>query len=102
MAVTGCLLMLVLTPIGIVMRGFVLQQLWSWFVVPLGVVAISLPWALGLACLAYMLTGPAHLAKQDTEVGKHEVYAAMFKYAFLVIGNPLFGLLGGWLWHSWM
>jgi len=37
-------------------HGVVLTQLWGWFIVPLGVPAISLAWAVGLSCVVGLVT----------------------------------------------
>jgi hypothetical protein len=71
----GCAAMLAVTPLGIVVRGAVLQQLWGWFVVPLGVTAISLPWALGLAGLAYLMVGT--MQPRDAKKGEDPREAAL-------------------------
>jgi hypothetical protein len=85
----GCAAMLAVTPLGIVVRGAVLQQLWGWFVVPLGVTAISLPWALGLAGLAYLMVGT--MQPRDAKKGEDPREAAL-KYCALILMNPLLGL----------
>ncbi|EOT5207145.1 hypothetical protein ACN5SP_005161 [Escherichia coli] len=40
--------------VGIIYSGFALSVLWGWFFVPLGVVPITTPWAIGIYCLALM------------------------------------------------
>lgn len=32
--------------------GWALVHLWSWYMVPLGVVSINIPWGIGLMCIA--------------------------------------------------
>ena len=49
--VIGCLFWIITTPFSMLLRGFVLFKLWGWFIVPLGMVPISISWALGLAAL---------------------------------------------------
>lgn len=95
----GCLAMLVVTPFGVAVRGAVLQQLWGWFVVPLGVTSITLPWALGLAGLAYLVTGMQQPAPAKKEEDPRE---AALKYCALVLLNPVFGLAMGWVFHTLM
>lgn len=34
--------------------AFAITLLWSWFVVPLGISNITIPWAIGLTCLVYL------------------------------------------------
>lgn len=43
--------------LNILYGGFVLTLLWSWFIVPFGVVNITIPWAIGLTCVASMFVG---------------------------------------------
>lgn len=40
---------LVITVLSIIWNGYVLSVLWSWFIVPLGVVSITIAWAIGLS-----------------------------------------------------
>jgi hypothetical protein len=39
-----------------ILSGFVLTQLWAWFIVPLGVPAIGIAHGIGLSLVASMLT----------------------------------------------
>ena len=95
----GCLAMVAVTPLSVMLRGAVLQQLWLWFIVPFGVVAIPLPWALGLSVLAYLIVGmpqmPAPKKGEDPRDGA-------LKYCAMILLGPIFGYLGGLLWHSFM
>jgi hypothetical protein len=51
--VLGCVLIFIMIPLGIFMRGWALTMMWGWFVVPFGVMQISMPHALGLSgCIA--------------------------------------------------
>ncbi len=43
--------------ISLVYSSFAFYLVWGWFVVPFGIMPISLPWALGLCCLAGLLRG---------------------------------------------
>jgi hypothetical protein len=40
----------------IIFNGFVITQLWNWFIVPLGVISISIAHAIGLSLIIGMLT----------------------------------------------
>ena len=56
-------------------------SLWKWFVVPLGVVEISLAWALGLNCLVSIFKYDYSKAKAD-----YDFYDVVFtKMIFLVL-----------------
>lgn len=50
-----CLAVIALAPVSM-LRGVVLKDLWRWFVMPLGVQAIGMAEALGLALLLGWLT----------------------------------------------
>ena len=46
--------------------GWVLAKLWGWFVVPLGVVPITLAWAVGLSVLVGLFR-PVPVSRRDPE-----------------------------------
>src|SRR5271170_3475919 len=46
-----------------VLQGFILQTMWEWFIVPLGIHALSLQAALGICLIVTLLT--AHLRSHD-------------------------------------
>lgn len=94
----GCVILLALVPVGIFLRGLMLQWLWLWFVVPFGVTALSLPWALGLATVAHAFTAEG----SDSDSKSDDPGAAMVKAGFMMVGNPLLGLAIGWFIHLWM
>jgi len=56
----------------IIINGFVLQQLWAWFVVPLGAPSITLTHALGLSMLlgAFGIIRKVTVDKEDPSWGK--------------------------------
>lgn len=43
--------------VSVLYAGFAITMLWSWFIVPFGVMHITFPWAIGLSCLAGMFKG---------------------------------------------
>lgn len=43
--------LLLLIPVFATVGGFLLMTLWGWFIVPLGVVALSLPHAIGVGII---------------------------------------------------
>ncbi len=47
-------LSLILFPLYVLFYGFVLTQMWAWFMVPLGVRAITLSAALGLSAMIHV------------------------------------------------
>ena len=40
----------------LVFGSWTLTLLWSWFITPLGISAINVPWAVGLICVGYILS----------------------------------------------
>lgn len=98
LAAWGCLLTFTLWPVSLAFRGYVLQQLWAWFLVPLGVVAISLPHALGISGLIwFFVMHTPSVTKDDDDAGTKIVKALLWQF-----GTPVMALASGWLWHWWM
>ena len=76
-----------ITFIGVVealLKGFVLSVLWGWFAVPLGVPAIGIAGAIGIALLVGMLSHQA--GKDDREI--EEIIGAS-------LGGPILVLIIG-------
>jgi len=72
-------------------HGWSLFYLWQWYVVPLGLPQISMPWAIGLGVLVGYLTNHETEKKgQETDLGM------LFVNTFL---RPLLALGVGWLIH---
>jgi len=88
----GCVLILIMIPISILLKGFVLSKLWFWFMVPLGVVPISLAHAYGLAILIALFT---HQSQKPAEEGTLGQMA--FRMFIMSIGGPLIVWFVGWL-----
>lgn len=57
---------LLILPISVVINGLLLKVLWGWFVVPLGIQAIGIAHALGLATVCHLLVGTRYKA-DDTK-----------------------------------
>lgn len=55
-SLTGCLATLAALPLLVTLRGYVLRDMWRWFVVPLGVPPISVLGAIGLSMMITLLT----------------------------------------------
>lgn len=87
------LLGLLVLPITSIFTGFTLSILWGWFVVPLGVMALSIPQSLGISITIAFLTHQPH--KSDDEVGFWATIAQG------VIKCVLFLALG-WIYHCFM
>lgn len=82
-----------LIPAGIAVRALVLEVLWGWHVVPLGVPAISAWTAVGLAATASLFRKSA--PDEDTE-GKSMTYL-LGKAAGATLIHPLIALFIGWV-----
>lgn len=54
--------------LSIVYRGWVLTMLWGWFLVPLGIPAISIATALGIVLIVSMFT-PNNETKSEKKTG---------------------------------
>lgn len=78
--------------------GYVLSILWGWFIVTsLGCPPLSVPSAIGIACVVGYLTHPK---PPDTPEGKFaEGLTEAIVYALL---NPAFALFFGWIVHYWV
>jgi hypothetical protein len=61
------LLLLLFAVLSVTYRGWVLTMLWSWFLVPLGVPAISTATALGIVLIVAILTTHATNKTDKTE-----------------------------------
>jgi len=75
-----------------VVNGWAISILWGWFLVPLGIPAISVPQAIGIAILTAML----FYHKNPTDNSDDEHKGA--KFAGEIIGytcRPFFALLAG-------
>lgn len=97
----GCLAMLLVVPVMIVasifIGGFVVQALWEWFAVPLGVPNITMFHAAGIATLVGYLCpffDTSDLAKKE---GTTELSHFVGKVVALLIFRPACTLFCGWL-----
>lgn len=81
------------TPLLIILSGFVLKQLWGWFVVPtFGLPELSIPIALGLSLTVTMLTGaPENKPKDEQE----EWWEPLLR----LIAKPVIFLVYGFIVH---
>lgn len=95
----GCVVILLLIPVGIFMRGWALTMMWGWFVTPFGVMQIGMAHALGLAsCIALFHGVSSNSGKSDND--KPAKFVAKV-FATVVLG-PLLIVGIGYLFHSYM
>lgn len=78
--------------LSVLFCGYTFVHLWQWFVVPLGVVPVTLPWALGLSLFV-------SLAKGWPEGGENEKVAVTLLKPFAVYAAAL---LLGYVFHLYM
>lgn len=74
--------------------GFVASTLWTWFMVPLGVVAINYWHAVGLAALCSVFLGSRGLASDNDD---SNVVKAAFNSAVAAALIPAISLAFGWV-----
>jgi hypothetical protein len=91
---SGLLVFIVFTTVPcLIFHGFALQQLWLWFMVPLGVVHISIGHSLGISAMIGGFTGFPNSQEKDISV-REKVINSWAK--------PLGVLLFGYLFHYFM
>lgn len=82
-----------LVVIATLWRAWVLTVLWSWFLVPLSVPAISITSAIGISLIVGMFTHHLQQKSNDSRNAADLVGAAVG----VALGGPLVVLLLGWI-----
>jgi predicted phage tail protein len=80
---------------SILFRAWALTVLWAWFLVPLGMVALSISSAIGISIIVGMFT--QHLAKESKDEKAKDTYELIGDIAGRAIGAPLLSLFFGWI-----
>ncbi|MEA5226034.1 hypothetical protein VB296_24725 [Enterobacter cloacae] len=80
-------------PVGIIYSGFALSVLWGWFFVPLGVVPITTPWAIGIYCLAGIIRG------NRVKIPKEQDMPCTLQLTMIYVGITFF-LIVGYICHQ--
>jgi len=75
--------------------GFVIQHLWAWFLVPLGVSDVSLSQAAGLRLLSLVLFGGSGIITNDPSSCRSMLKMSVVFGIWLVLGYGAH-LVGGW------
>ncbi len=89
----GCIAYLFAIPVAILLRGWALQKLWSWFIVKqFNQLEISIPVALGIVTIIALLT------YQNTDNSKKD---AMVTITVSIL-TPLMALFFGWIYTLFM
>lgn len=76
----------VLGPLFAVFEGFALKTLWAWFLVPLGLPAIGLAHAVGVAALIGLVTHQTPATNDDEHTARVLVFGAISPGGALVVG----------------
>ncbi len=77
------------------LNGWVLVKLWLWFIVPLGVLAITVPHGIGIASVVSYLTYQFD-SRNDAD---EDAWALLLVFG---ITKPIFALAFGYAVHSFM
>lgn len=93
-SLVALVLYLLLGPVAVIWRGYVLSVLWAWFMVPLGMRPIGIALAIGLSLVASLLTGTAFL---DTSKEHREPLENVLNAIAMAALVPALGLLIGWI-----
>lgn len=76
---------------GIILKGVVLNSLWLWFIVPLGVLPITTAQAVGISILSFTLTGSFDGKEKTDEQRLRQaiegVVAVLMMWGFGAIAN---------------
>ena len=81
--------------ISVIADGYALSILWGWFLVPLGLQAISITTAIGISMIFTFLTH--HSSKNDDSKDFRELMVKMVGACLL---KPMMAILFGWLVYS--
>ena len=87
--------------------GYVATRLWTWFLVPLGLPVINIPFALGLTTTLALITGSSAIQTTLLDVPKKvaaEDESNWDRYSKQISGwlVPAFMLLEGWILTHWL
>lgn len=83
--------------VNAILRGLVVKILWNWFVVRLGVIAINIPEAIGIAILIQLLT-----SKTTADDNERTGLERFFMEFFINLTLTGFALLFGWIVHFFL
>lgn len=90
-------LVVLVTVVLIVINGFIVMNLWNWFMVDLGLPVISIGTAMGVALLVGVLTHQsAH--SEDTRSQKDKAYGALYDSLLY----PAIMFLLGYIIQAWI
>lgn len=88
----GIILLAVLIASIAVLRGWVLSILWAWFLVPMGLPPISIPYAIGISLVFGMLAKDSYSKSDDDDTREDTIKRLVGIYV-----APLLILFIGWI-----
>jgi hypothetical protein len=94
----GCLLTLLLIPVTVSWKGFVIKLLWTWFLVPFGLPQIGIAWAIGLSSVASLFVG---IINRGNGQNRSTLQGAIEGFGVALV-FPAIALLVGWIASYWM
>jgi hypothetical protein len=93
-ALGKALLWLLMIPVGLCFKAVVVQDLWGWFVVPLGVPAVGMVHALGLCLVGWIFScGLDNIKEKQSQATWHRW--AMLQVVVLIVWG--YGALFNWI-----
>lgn len=92
-AFSTLLLALLVIPLTSIFSGYTLSVLWGWFVVPLGVMALTIPQSLGIALTVGYITHQRNKIEED---------AGFWNALAVGVCKSLLFLGLGWIYHIFM
>lgn len=81
--------------VGTIYGGFAISTLWGWFIVPLGVVPITIPWAIGINCIAGIIKG------RTIKVPTEQDLPHIIQITMIYVGITVY-LIGGYICHRFI
>ncbi len=104
--VVGCLTLILLTPFiavaAILIEGYVVQQLWGYFITPFGLPAISYLHAAGVATLFRFMCPSLDTSDLVKKENTSPVVTLIARVVGLLLLKPAIVLFVGYLIHSYM
>lgn len=88
---------LLLLPITWPLNGYAVASLWSWFIVPLGMIPITITHGIGIGMIMSYLTHQLSNDTFDETSDKNKIGAIIFGFV-----KPLFALFFGFIIHNFM
>ena len=93
-----------ITVYGIILNGWALVKLWSWFIVPtFHLPGLTIPAAIGLGIVTAYLTHQVSIKNFRDEMREEIELWERIGYAFLYgTAKPLLAVVFGWIINMWM